>query len=87
MPVHCIPRQILQEKTRKGAWDFVLCFPSYWQEAEVSEDFLMKLFLTWSIKNALVLPHYVVWDNTKTSIHGLENTMIPLLQLPTGLGL
>lgn len=47
----------------------------------------MKLLLAWSIQNVLVLPHYVVGDNTETSMHGLENTMITELQLPIGLGL
>lgn len=47
----------------------------------------MKLLLAWSIKNVLVLRHYEVWDNTETSMHGLENTMISELQLPIGPGL
>lgn len=47
----------------------------------------MKLLLAWSNKNVLVLSHYVVWDNTKTFMHGLENTMITELQLPIGPGL
>lgn len=46
----------------------------------------MKLLLAWSIQNVLVLPHYVVGDNTETSMHGLENTMITELQLPIGPG-
>lgn len=47
----------------------------------------MKLLLAWLTKNVLLLPHYVVWDNPETFMHGLENAMITQLQLPTGPGL